>query len=273
MAQSALEACNAALIKLGEKTITSLSDDVRSAQILNARYDNVKKSLLRMHPWNFACKRVNLEPTWASITGAVSDGSADNEIRITSATHGLSDGNRVTIRSVGGTTEADGTWIINDKTTNTFDLVDSTFTNTYTSGGEWALAATYGYAYSIALPSDCIRVLRVNDYMLKPEWRIEGQRLLTDEDAVELKYIYDVTDYTTMPIDFYECLALYLAIDVCLPLTQSDERKNQLQQEFQRMLSKARHSDATEDSAEELEANDWIASRYSSPTYRGFTGL
>jgi len=191
-------------------------------------------------------------------------------ILTTATPHGLSDGDRVTIRDIVGTVEANGTWIIDDKTSNTFDLVDSAFATTYSSGGEWTLAAKFDYTYSIALPADCLRVLRVNDNLLKPDWRVEAGRIVTNDDLIELKYIYDVTDYTTMSVDFYECLALYIATDVCLPLTQNDQRKAELKQEFQLALSKARHSDATEDSAEQLEANEWIASRFTSPAYRGY---
>lgn len=268
MAQSDLEVSNAALYKLGEKSITTLADSVRGAEICNARVDICKRAMLRKHPWNFAVKRKILEPTWATITGAASDGSGDNEIRITSAAHGLSNAQRVTIRDVGGTTEANNTWVIGDKTTNTFDLVDSDFTNTYTTGGEWTLAAIFDFTYSIALPSDCLRVLRVNDNFSDPEWRVEAGRLLINDDEPELKYIYDVTDYTTMPVDFYECLAIYLAIDLCLPLNQSDQRKDELKKELREMLATARFVDATEDPAERVETNDWIDARVSAPFSR-----
>lgn len=68
-----------------------------------------------------------------AITGAASDGGT--EVRITCASHGYSDGDKVFIESVGGTTEANGYWVVKDKTTNTFDLTGSTFANAWTSGG------------------------------------------------------------------------------------------------------------------------------------------
>jgi hypothetical protein len=265
MAQSSLEVSNAALYKLGEKSISSLGDSIRQAEVCNARVDICKRALLRRHPWNFAVKRYKLEPTWSAITGAASDGSSDDQIRITAASHGLSNGNRVTIHEVEGTTEANGTWVIADKTANTFDLVDSDFTNTYTSAGEWTLAGVFDYDYSIALPSDCLRLLVPN----LCDWRVEAGRLLTNDDENEIKYIYDVTDYTTMPVDFYECLALSLAIDLCNPLTQSDERKKELRGELKTALAAARFVDATEDPAEQLEANDWVNSRVQSSYMNG----
>jgi hypothetical protein len=66
------------------------------------------------------------------ITGAVTHGGL---IQITATAHGLVTGNSVTIAAVGGTVEANGNWIVTVITANTFDLVGSTFTNAYTSGG------------------------------------------------------------------------------------------------------------------------------------------
>lgn len=72
-------------------------------------------------------------PASTSITGAANNGSG--LIRITSATHGLSTGQVVSISGVTGTAEANGTWTVTVITANTFDLQGSTFTNAYVSGG------------------------------------------------------------------------------------------------------------------------------------------
>jgi hypothetical protein len=281
MAQNQLDVSNAALSKLGcrikltasqvaGKTSPSLTGTTQEERVCARRVDVCKCILLAMHPWNFAIKRANLEPSYANITGAVSDGSSDNEVRITSATHGLSDGMRVTIKNVTGTTEANGTWVVKNSTTNTFDLDDSTFSNTYVSGGQWTRAATFDFIYSIALPTDCIRVLRVNDNLVSPDWKIESGRMLTNDDTNYLKYVYDIGEldsaYATMNIMFYEALALYLAWDISLELGRDNGTKEQLGRDFKEVLSKARFVDAMEDPAEQIEANDWVSSRL---MYRG----
>lgn len=61
--------CNSALIKIGVEPITALSDNTRQAKLCNEQYDKLRKSLLRMHPWNFAVKRATLTasmttPAW-----------------------------------------------------------------------------------------------------------------------------------------------------------------------------------------------------------------
>jgi hypothetical protein len=70
-----------------------------------------------------------------AITGAANNGSG--LIRITTAkNHRFVTGNKITIAGVGGTVEANGALrTITVITATTFDLVGSTFTNAYTSGG------------------------------------------------------------------------------------------------------------------------------------------
>ncbi len=69
----------------------------------------------------------------ATITNCADNGSG--LIRVTATGHGFQTGNTVTIAGVGGTTEANATWVITVITVNTFDLVASTFSNAYVNGG------------------------------------------------------------------------------------------------------------------------------------------
>ena len=77
--------------------------------------------------------------TTKNVSGAADNGSG--LIRITtSAAHGLTNGDLVTIKSVGGTTEANNTdanpaWVVTVIDTTNFDLVDSTYASGYTTGG------------------------------------------------------------------------------------------------------------------------------------------
>lgn len=88
-----------------------------------------------------------------NITGCADNGSG--VIRVTSNAHGYANGEWVVIENVGGTTEANGVWVVSGATTNTFDLTGSTFTNTYTSGG------TAKRVYHIASPYTAAQVAAV----------------------------------------------------------------------------------------------------------------
>ena len=54
--------CNSALIKVGGSVIQSLTQDTKSAQILNAIYAHIRNEVLRAHKWKFAMKRAILSP-------------------------------------------------------------------------------------------------------------------------------------------------------------------------------------------------------------------
>ena len=66
---SPLDICNSALIKLGARTITSLSQDIKEARLCNVRYPFVRDEVLENGNWNFATKRAELAqdvtaPVW-----------------------------------------------------------------------------------------------------------------------------------------------------------------------------------------------------------------
>jgi len=66
---SEVEICNAALLKLGAKSITSLTDGTANARRCNAAYERLRNAELRKHTWNFSIARDELAadspaPTW-----------------------------------------------------------------------------------------------------------------------------------------------------------------------------------------------------------------
>lgn len=62
MADSFVAIANSALTKLGAQLITSLDEDTKEARLCAARIYEIRDLILRMHPWNFATKRVVLSP-------------------------------------------------------------------------------------------------------------------------------------------------------------------------------------------------------------------
>ncbi len=77
--------------------------------------------------------------------GDVTGATNATPIVITSATHGLSTGTRVTVASVGGNTAANGTWIVTRLDANTFSLDTSVGNGAYTSGGTWNVSGLYTF--------------------------------------------------------------------------------------------------------------------------------
>ena len=57
---SELDICNGALILIGAEPISSLDEENDKARACRVLYPSSRDELLRMHPWNFAKKRVAL---------------------------------------------------------------------------------------------------------------------------------------------------------------------------------------------------------------------
>lgn len=57
---SIIEIANIALTGLGSEQISSLSEDTKEAILVNAHWNQVRRSLLRRNTWNFAIKRTSL---------------------------------------------------------------------------------------------------------------------------------------------------------------------------------------------------------------------
>lgn len=62
MADSVVGICNIALTSLGANPITDLSDGSTEAILCTSMWDNARRAALRLHPWNFALKRIELAP-------------------------------------------------------------------------------------------------------------------------------------------------------------------------------------------------------------------
>lgn len=73
----------------------------------------------------------------AGTTGVITNAINAGPIVITSAAHGLNNGDTVLICRVKGNRAANGTWTVANKTANTFELQGSNGNGAYTSGGIW----------------------------------------------------------------------------------------------------------------------------------------
>ncbi len=127
-----------------------------------------------------------------------------------------------------------------------------------------ALASTintpaFEYAYEFQLPSDCLKVLRLEDEDIA--YVIEGNKLLTNESSIKIKYISDVQDTTLFPSDFAEVLALKIAVDICMSLTQDRLLKRDLLAQLDVLLADARSMDAQEGTPDDFMNDVWINSR------------
>jgi hypothetical protein len=60
MATTQLDIANLALTAIGTRNILSMDEQTKDARACKMHYDDSRKSVLRLHPWNFAIKRAIL---------------------------------------------------------------------------------------------------------------------------------------------------------------------------------------------------------------------
>ena len=132
----------------------------------------------------------------------------------------------------------------------------------------------WGYTTLYQLPTDCLRVVQVNDtwvvpgladYTSGPEsepYKITGRRIETDIGApLKLRYIKRVTDPAQFDAAFVEVFASDLADQVCEALTQSNTKREATRAVLRQSLLEAVRSNAIELPPEAIPDDSWILSR------------
>jgi hypothetical protein len=135
-------------------------------------------------------------------------------------------------------------------------------------------APAWGYTTLYQLPTDCLRVVQVNDMWVVPgladytsgpdsePYKITGRRIETDIGApLKLRYIKRVTDPAQFDAAFVEVFASDLADQVCEALTQSNTKREATRAVLRQSLLEAVRSNAIELPPEAIPDDSWILSR------------
>lgn len=231
---------NVALSRLGATRILAIDEDTENARLVNAIYGTIRDEVLRAHPWNFAIKRtipslVYSEPdAWVTGTAYV---VGDYCINATQRYRCLVAHTADTF----ATDLAASYWVVD---------------NTY--------RIFYEYDYSHSLPSDCLRLLEVTDSgRVIEDFANEDGYILSDYDAIYIKYIYRVTDTAKYDAYFISCFALRLAAELAYSITGKADVAENLLKEYDEKIRRAKILDAQESGiVEELGKDDFLESRH-----------
>jgi len=130
----------------------------------------------------------------------------------------------------------------------------------------------YQYSSEFILPSDCLRVIgedqNYQQNLTEVEWSVETRPdsdvrvLLANVDAIKILYIKRVTAVSLYSPTFVEVLATRLAADLSYGLVQSTSYQQQLLAVYQELLRKARSFDAQEGHLMNVQASEWVNSRF-----------
>jgi len=178
----------------------------------------------------------DMKTTALTVSGAADNGSG--LVRITtSAAHGLSDGAIIFVHGVGGTTEANGTWQIDyDSTTmatTVFDLVGSTFTNTFVSAG---------YAFQDVDYADRIdkKQLRDADLSSPNRWYPRSDEIVIDDDNftndIIIDYVKTPSAITDIPAVYHLGLVAFNVIALIRIPDQTDPKYADMTASYQTNL-------------------------------------
>jgi hypothetical protein len=122
------------------------------------------------------------------------------------------------------------------------------------------------YDHAYALPSDCLRVLKINNgstdsILTNLDYKLEGRNIVTDIDTVFLIYISLDTDPNNYDTYLRESISHQLAADLAYAITNNATLANNYMARADERLREARFIDATENSLGTIEANEFTDAR------------
>ena len=122
------------------------------------------------------------------------------------------------------------------------------------------------YSYAYALPSDCLRVLRIyngttNSIESDLEYKIEGKNVITNQTTVYLVYTSLDTDPNNYDAYLREAISHQLGADLAYAITNNATLAKNLMARADERLREARFIDSTENSLETIEANEFTNAR------------
>lgn len=140
-----------------------------------------------------------------------------------------------------------------------------------------ALPATtppaWGFSQAFPLPSDCLRLVQVNQFYLIPAlldyntadasaWLVESGNILCDYTApLSVRYVWDVQDETRFDALFVPMFASRLGYEVCEQLTNSNTKKQTIAQDYKEALAVAIRAGAIEKPPALIGDDSWMMAR------------
>jgi hypothetical protein len=119
----------------------------------------------------------------------------------------------------------------------------------------------WGYAYQFEIPIDCLRICYVTDspdiYESMPmqQWVKEGRCILTNSASCFIRYSSSIEDPKMWSEGFGQSLAARLAIDICMPTTDSTTFMQAMQALFAEKLETAKTNDTRQGTQQRIISN------------------
>lgn len=114
------------------------------------------------------------------------------------------------------------------------------------------VAPLSGWTYGYTLPTDCFRVLQVNDSD-NSRYEIEGRTLLSDEATILLEFIRWEVDTNVWTGDFYQAFVTLLASRLAGALNTDKEKASDLYKLYMLQVADAKATNGQETPTEAYE--------------------
>jgi len=129
-----------------------------------------------------------------------------------------------------------------------------------------SIAPVIEYTYAYALPSDCLRVLKIHNGTTDSiatdlDYKVEQKNIVTNQTTVYLVYIALDEDPNNYDAYLREAISHQLAADLAYPITNNATLAKNYMVRANERLREARFIDATENSLETIEANEFTDAR------------
>lgn len=118
-----------------------------------------------------------------------------------------------------------------------------------------------GWANRFLLPDDVGRLILVQENQCDVKYELAGNLIYSNAATLEIRYGVNYTavdDGVVFPDDFAETLALYLACDLAMKLTQNANFRQLLEGQFMRRLAQARNTGAVELAPQTVNDYGWL---------------
>jgi hypothetical protein len=122
-------------------------------------------------------------------------------------------------------------------------------------------APAYDWSYQYTMPGDLLRVLFVGQAGAADAYKIEGRKILSDENPLYLEYVFNNEDVASWDAMLVEAMTRYMAYLMAYPLTKSNTTQDTMHQGYQNALKLARTIDGQENPPEDAGDYPLISAR------------
>lgn len=122
-------------------------------------------------------------------------------------------------------------------------------------------APAFDWAYQFTLPPDYLKALSVGEAGGEAPYRVEGGKLLCDDNPALLRYVARNTNPATWDAMLVEAMTLAMAAKMAYPITQSTTLRDSFRQQLEMHLKRARAADGQEDTPESLGDSPMLSAR------------